>query len=152
MESPVHALSGGGGILELQVRIYFDNKLISPFGSVINKRVKSLCLAAIHISHTKWLSGFHLALLPRPVLVLVLGVLNVIGEVEEDNVGEPAKHQLLHLVRNLEQSFSILILHLGQHTQTSETTVHSTEVALTLPDLDMVGKCRGWEKYVGSSN
>ena len=105
MESPVHALSGGGGILELQVRIYFYNKLISTFGSVINKRVKSLCLAAIHISHTKWLSGFHLALLPRPVLVLVLGVLNVIGEVEEDNVGEPAKHQLLYLVRNLEQVF-----------------------------------------------
>ena len=154
MESPVHALSGGGGILELQVRIQFDNKLISTFGSVINKRVKSLCLAAIHIFHTKWLSGFHLALLPRPVLVLVFGVLNVIGEVEEDNVGEPAKHQLLHLVRNLEQSFSILILHLGQHTQTSDTrgTVHSTEVALALPDLDMVGKCRGWEKYVGSSN
>ena len=104
-----------------------------------------------YISHTKWVSGFHLALLPRPVLVLVLGVLNVIGEVEEDNVGEPAKHQLLHLVRNLEQSFSILILHLGQHTQTSSGNVHSTEVALALPDLDM-GKCRGWKKYVGSSN
>ena len=106
-----------------------------------------------YLSHKVGLDWFHLALFPRPVLVLVLGVLNVIGEVEEDNVGEPAKHQLLHLVRNLEQSFSILILHLGQHTQTSDTrgTVHSTEVALALPDLDM-GKCRGWEKYVGSSN
>ena len=48
---------------------------------------------------------FHLALLPRPALVVVIRLLDVIGEVEEDDVREPTKHQLLHLVRNLQQLF-----------------------------------------------
>ena len=56
-------------------------------------------------SEACWVDLFHLALLPRPGLVLVAGLLDLVGEVEEDDVREPTKHQLLHLVRNLQQFF-----------------------------------------------
>ena len=69
---------------------------------------------------------FHLALLSRPGLVLVVGMLvDVVGEVEEDDVGEPTKHQLLHLVRNLQQLFVHLcffLFYFGHHTQTFTTS------------------------------
>ena len=63
--------------------------------------------------------SFHLALLPRPALVLLVRLLiHLVGEVEEDDVGEPAQHQLLHLVRNLQQFW----LGFGHHPQTFTTS------------------------------
>ena len=61
--------------------------------------------------------SFHLALLSRLGLVsLVRLLLHLVGEVEEDDVGEPAQHQLLHLVRNLQQ------FNQHQHTQNFTTS------------------------------